>query len=77
MTVGELVALLDGFPPDLPVYFSPDPAGRVAVGAADAVVNLVNPARHEVIGDDDTSVTIPNGFTDAVVIYPRSVNGGR
>ena len=35
MTVGELIALLEEFPPELPVFFSSDDTGRVAVAPRD------------------------------------------
>ena len=73
MTVAELIALLEEFPPELPVFFSPDDAGRVAVAPRDAVMNLVHPERGEVIADDDPSPTIPAGFVDSLVVYPRLV----
>jgi hypothetical protein len=73
MTVGELIALLGEFPPELPVFFSPDGGGRVAVVPRDAVMNLVHPGRREVMADDDPSPTIPEGFVDALVVYPRVV----
>jgi len=71
MTVGELIALLHEFPPQLPVFFCPDDAGRVAVSPRDAVMNLVDPDRGEVIADDE--MTVPEGFDDSLVIYPRMV----
>ena len=73
MTVSELIALLEEFPPELPVFFSPDDAGRVAVAPRDAVMNLVCPLRREIMADDDPSPTVPEGFVDALVIYPRLV----
>ncbi len=71
MTVGELIALLHEFPPELPVFFSPDDAGRIAVAPRDAVMNLVHPVRKEVITDDEMMVL--EGFEDSLVIYPRAV----
>jgi hypothetical protein len=73
MTVSGLIELLQEFPPELPVFFSPDDAGRVAVVPRDAVMNLVHPARGEVMADDDPFPTIPEGFVDSLVIYPRPV----
>lgn len=73
MTVGDLITLLREFPPELPAFFSPDDAGRVAVSPRDAVMNLVHPGRGEVMADDDPSPTVPHGFVDSVVIYPRVV----
>jgi hypothetical protein len=73
MTVGELIVLLEEFPPELPVFFCPDDAGRVAVAPRDAVMNLVHLGRREVMADDDPSPTVPDGFVDALVVYPRVV----
>ncbi len=73
MTVADLIALLGEFPPELPVFFSPDAVGRVAVAPKDAVMNLVHPGRGEVIADDEPSPTIPEGFVDSLVVYPRQV----
>jgi hypothetical protein len=73
MTVGELIALLGEFPPELPAFFCPDDAGRVAVAPRDAVMNLVHPGRGEVMADDDPSPAVPEGFVDSLVIYPRRV----
>lgn len=72
MTVGELIALLREFPPELPVFFCPDEAGRFALSPRDAVMNLVDPARQVVLADD-SATTVPMGFVDSVVIYPRVV----
>ena len=36
-------------------------------------MNLVHPGRGEVIADDDPSPTVPEGFVDALVVYPRQV----
>jgi len=76
MTVAELTALLEEFPPGLPVFFSPDDAGRSVVAPRDAVINLVHPGRREVIADDDPSPVVPEGFVDCVVVYPRPVREG-
>jgi len=73
MTVAELISLLEDFPPELPVFFSPDAAGCVAVAPKDAVMNLVHPGRGEVIADDATSTTSQPGFVDSLVIYPTVV----
>jgi hypothetical protein len=73
MTVAELLVLLQEFPPELPVFFSPDEEGRVALAPCGAVMNLVRPDQKEVISDDDPSSTVPDGFVDSVVIYPRVV----
>ncbi len=73
MTVGELIALLNEFPSEFPVFFCPDEAGRVAVSPQDAVMDLVHPDRGEVMADDDPSTTVPEGFVDSLVIYPRNV----
>ena len=73
MTVADLIALLGEFPDELPVFFSPDDAGLVAVAPMDAIMNLVHPERREVMGDDDLPTTIPVGFIDALVIYPWKV----
>jgi len=73
MTVAHLIALLGEFPPELPVFFSPDDAGRVAVAPQDAVMNLVHPGRGEVMADDHPSPTVPEGFVDSLVVYPRQV----
>lgn len=73
MTVADLIALLREFPPELPVFFSPDDAGRVAVAPRDAVMNLVHPGRREAMADHDPPPTVPDGFVDALVVYPRPV----
>ena len=73
MTVADLIALLGEFPAELPVFFSPDDAGLVAVAPRDAIMNLVHPGRREVMADDDLPTTIPEGFVDALVVYPRRV----
>ncbi len=71
MTVADLIVLLGEFPPELPIFFSTDDAGRVAVAPQDAVMNLVHPGMGEVLREDDPSPTIPDGFIDSVVVYPR------
>lgn len=73
MTVGELIELLQQFPPELPVFVCPDAEGRIAISPRDAVMNLVHPGRSEVISDDDDSPYVPDGFVDSLVIYPRNV----
>ena len=73
MTVGELIRLLQEFPPELPVFFTPDALGRRAVAPVDAVMDLVHPGRGEVMPDDDPCTTVPPGFADALVIHPRVV----
>ena len=73
MTVADLIVLLGEFPPELPVFFNPDDAGRVAVAPRDAVMNLVHPGIGEVLSEDDPSPTVPGGFIDSVVVYPRRV----
>ena len=73
MTVAGLIALLEECPPDLPVFFSPDDAGRSVVAPRDAVMNLVHPGRREALVDDDPSPVVPDGFVDCVVVYPRPV----
>ena len=73
MKVADLIAPLGEFPTELPVFFSPDDAGRVAVAPRDAVMNLVHPGRGVVIADDDPSPTIPEEFVDSLVVYPRVV----
>ncbi len=65
--------LLHEFPPELPVFFSPDDEGQVAMMPCDAVINLVHPARREIVADDDPWLTVPDGFVDSLVIYPRVV----
>lgn len=71
MTVADLTALLAEFPPELPVFFCPGTAGRVAIAPRDAVMDLVHPTRGEVLADGTPS--IPDGFVDALVIHPRVV----
>jgi hypothetical protein len=73
MTVGELIDLLNEFPPELPVFFTPDADGRRAVAPVDAVMDLVHPGNGRVLDDDDPYGTVPPGFKDALVIHPRAV----
>lgn len=70
MKVADLIALLRVFPPGLPVFFSPDGVGQLAIAPRDAVMNLVHPERGEVIADDNQSTEVPQGFVDSIVIYP-------
>jgi hypothetical protein len=73
MTVAELLALLQDFPPELPVFFSPDDEGRVALAPRDTVMNLVHPGREEIVPDNELAFAVPEGFVDSVVIYRRVV----
>jgi hypothetical protein len=73
MTVGELIELLNEFPPELPVFFATDEAGRQAIAPVDAIMDLVHPSRGRVLDDDDPHGTVPPGYTDALVIHPRTV----
>jgi hypothetical protein len=75
MTVGQLIKLLKKFPPQYPVFFSPEAAGRLALSPRDAIMNLVNPDQSEVIEDDESTRGRPHGYVDGVVIYPREVGG--
>ncbi|HKB02565.1 MAG TPA: hypothetical protein VKD90_10120 [Gemmataceae bacterium] len=70
MTVAEVVRLLAEFPPELPVFFTPDTAGRRAFAPLGAVRDLVHPTRGEVLNEDDRYATVPMGFTHALVIQP-------
>ena len=72
MTVAELIDLLNEFPQELPVFFSPD-GGRRAVAPMDAVMDLVNATRGWVLEDDDPFGTIPPGYAEALVIHPRAI----
>jgi hypothetical protein len=73
MTTRELIHLLEEFPEDLPVFFSPDADGRTAIEPRDAVMNLVHPSEGKVIGEGDPSPKAPPGYLDSLVIYPRIV----
>ena len=73
MKVHELIALLSQFPAELPVFFAPDEGGQRAIAPRDAVMNLVHPGRRQVIADDDSSISPPDGVVDSLVIYPRLV----
>ncbi len=72
MNVGQLIRVLERFPPELSVYFTPDAAGLIAIAPVDAVINLVHGTRFAII-PDNCSPTIPEGFVDAVVIHPNIV----
>ena len=73
MTVGELIDLLNEFPPELPVFFTPDADGRRAVAPVDAIMDLVHPTRGWVLDDHDPYRTVPPGYSEALVIHPRVV----
>jgi len=73
MTVAELIAMLQEFPPELPVFFCPDDDGRIALSPADAIMDLVHPGQQRVMSDEDFPHDMPNGFVDSLVIYPRTV----
>jgi hypothetical protein len=73
MTVGELIKLLNEFPSNLQVYFCPDADGKRAMSPVDATLNMVHRGRGEVMNDEDPYSTVPPGFGDALVIYPKVV----
>jgi hypothetical protein len=73
MTVGDLIRLLEQFPPDLPAFYVTDAAGRIAAAPQDAVMNLVDPTNGEIMADDGTSHGDEESFVDSVVIYPLVV----
>ncbi len=75
MTVGELIKHLRRFPPQLPVFFCPDAAGRAAIVPKDAVMNLVHPGRMEIVRDEELSTEVLEGFVDSLVVYPFVVDG--
>ncbi len=68
MRVGELIKRLRMFPPQLPVFFCRDSAGRTAIVPRDAVMNMVHPARMEIVSDEDQSTAVPDGFEDSLVV---------
>lgn len=72
MTVGELIDLLGEFPPELPVFFQPDPPARRVSAPRDAILDLVHPGRAEVLPDGTTG-PIPPGYVDALVVSPTVV----
>jgi hypothetical protein len=73
MTVSELIARLEEFPPELPVFFSPDEAARIAISPRNVVLNLTHAGQGELLPRMPPSPTVPEGFVDSVVIYPRTV----
>jgi hypothetical protein len=82
MTVQGLIDLLGEYPPELPVFSCPATDGLTAdhptVAPQDAVMNLVDPDRRVAMafspdGEGYVYRTPPDGYMDALVIYPKAL----
>lgn len=76
MTVGELIEMLQIFPPQFPVFLCPESDGfddcHAVISPVDAVMNLVAESQHSAMGFNGVSADSTD-MIDAVVIYPVNV----